>query len=162
MRRSQLSQAWIKFNITYYNIKRNWKKALEFGKFMLCCTYFDPTNCHPQHLSRNLVVYKTMQLSNLNRLLHSRKLDSISETENTYISTFFVHFFENINNIILYVQCMYIPHTIFNSKRWWFEENRCKKCTLLQIPCCHLLLLHEDTFSTRAWEFEIYSIYTME
>ena len=73
----------------------------------------------------------------------------------TYISTFLVHFVENIDNIILYVNV----HTIFNSKRWWFEENRCKKCTLLQIPCCHLLLLHEYTFSTRAWEFEISTIY---
>ena len=84
---------------------------------MLCCTYFDPTNCHPQHLSRNLVVYKTMQETKTVcfSYLHSRKLD-ISETENTYISTFFVHFVENINNIILYVHCN--VHTIFNSKRW--------------------------------------------
>ena len=77
---------------------------------MLCCTYFDPTNCHPQHVTRNLVVYKTMQVTKTD---YSRKMD-ISQTENTDKSTFFVHFVENIDNIILYVNV----HTIFNSKRW--------------------------------------------
>ena len=47
------------------------------------------------------------------QVLHSRKMNT-SETENTYKSTFFVHFVENIENIILYVNV----HTIFNSKRW--------------------------------------------
>ena len=75
---------------------------------MLCCTYFDPTNCHPQHLSRNLVVYKTMQVTKTD---YSRKLD-ISETENTYKSTFFAHFVENINDTMYIVCKMYILYSI--------------------------------------------------
>ena len=102
---------------------------------MLCCTYFDPTNCHPQHLSRNLVVYKTMQVTKTDcfsycfSYLHSRKLD-ISETENTYISTFFVHFVENINNIILYVHCtMYILYSIV-------KDGDLKKTDAKNAFCC--------------------------
>ena len=55
-------------------------KSLEFGKFMLCCTYFDPTNCHPQHVARNLVVYKTMQVTKTDFIVGNWIY--ISETEN--------------------------------------------------------------------------------
>ena len=126
-------------------------KALEFGKFMLCCTYFDPTNCHPQHVTRNLVVYKTMQVTKTDYIVGNWIYQK--QKIHTYISTFFIHFVENINNTILYVHCTYVLYSIV--KDGDLKKTDAKKCTLLQIPCYHLLLLHEDTFSTRAWEFEI-------
>jgi hypothetical protein len=92
---------------------------------MLCCTYFDPTNCHPQHLSRNFFVYKTMQVTKTD---YSRKLD-ISETENTYISTFFVHFVENINNSILIVCTMYVLYSIV-------KDGDLKKTDAKNALCC--------------------------